>query len=145
MSNNTGRRRKNSIESSGTYLMLVEMGFDASVSLQAASIYLNDVERAVNYCTGLYGPVSSRSIISESNSSDSETSSASIDNNYNITETPIYYQPGSYFAKCYDILQQKYPQFVGVFNEWFKEEEFEDNQLLDEFIENEEYEESFFM
>eukprot|EP01084_Bolivina_argentea_P260091 439113_1 len=108
------------IEHSATYQMLISMGFSSDICKSAAKIYLNDIEDAVTYCCN------------------SESSSpCSIDNNCN--------NQGINFKKCYDLLQTSYPQFLHLFINWFKQEEFEDEQLIEEFVENNDYSQSFFI
>ena len=44
------------------------------------------------------------------------------------------------------MLSQYYSDYVSLFCNWFEEEEFEDEQLIEEFIENkDDYKESFFI
>ena len=129
------------IESSGTYKMLMEMRFDPLVSSQAAKIYLNDVESAVAYCCSSDGDNKSDTSDNESDTIISISSVAS--SSFEIHQQ--LYQPGSYFASCYDILRIKYPKYSSLFQKWFIEEEFDDNSLPDEFKQNEQYDQSFFI
>eukprot|EP00486_Rosalina_sp_Unknown_P011107 CAMPEP_0201578656 /NCGR_PEP_ID=MMETSP0190_2-20130828/25650_1 /ASSEMBLY_ACC=CAM_ASM_000263 /TAXON_ID=37353 /ORGANISM="Rosalina sp." /LENGTH=147 /DNA_ID=CAMNT_0048012087 /DNA_START=62 /DNA_END=502 /DNA_ORIENTATION=- len=136
----------NYIECSGTYKILMEMGFDSFISHQATKIYLNDIESAVDYCSSGYDHSSSDGDDNKSDTSDNGTSDTDLEISISSVRIPQQpYQPGSYFARCYDILQIKYPIFTPLFEQWFIEEEFDDESLIDEFKNNQQYNQSFFI
>eukprot|EP01083_Nonionella_stella_P005740 16566_1 len=108
------------IQYTATYNLLTGMGFPARISLTASKLYLNDIEEAVNYC-------------SELSSTDSSPIHSSM------------LRQGENYKKCHDLLLVSYPQYLSLFERWYREDEFEDAQLMEEFVENCDFEESFFI
>eukprot|EP01084_Bolivina_argentea_P067613 123103_1 len=111
-----------SINDSATYNLLITMGFSPLTCRTATKIYLNDIEQAVNYCTS-----------SDVSSSDSSPMSS------------IMNRKGANYIKCLALLESLYPQYLSLFESWYHEDEFEDDQLVEEFVENSDFTESFFI
>ena len=63
----------------------------------------------------------------------------------NEIEHKIETNNGIYHKKCYKILQNIHFEYINLFENWFIDEEFDDIQLIDEFINNNDYEQSFFI